>query len=97
MVFIGVGFSVSDMTMFITPERMIELKCLLEEWRTKVTATWHVFQSLTGKLQFVAKCVRPDKLAAESIERLRKFLIRQHETSVGGRLVVSLGCEAKML
>ena len=62
LVFLGVGFSVPNMTLFVPLEKLLDLMALLENWRTKAQATWKELESLIGKLQFVAKCVRPGRV-----------------------------------
>ncbi len=62
MEFLGVLFDVKKMEMRITPERLNELSALLDRWASANTATRKELESLIGKLQFVAKCVKPGRL-----------------------------------
>ena len=58
MVFIGVLFNTTDMTLSVTPERVQEILDLVEIWLYKPVATLKELQSLIGKLSFVASCVQ---------------------------------------
>ncbi len=57
MSFLGVGYDVPSMTLFITPDWLQEILELLHNWTHKAEASRKELQSLVGKLQFVAKCV----------------------------------------
>ena len=58
MTFVGVLFNMETMTIEITPERLIELRALITSWLNKKKASLKEIQSLLGKLNFVAACVR---------------------------------------
>ena len=62
MSFLGVLFNTATMTMEITPERLSEIRNLIKSWLTKETATLKQLQSLLGKLNFVAACVKPSRI-----------------------------------
>ena len=62
MSFLGVLFNTLTMTMEITPERLIEISSLLELWLHKENATLKQVQSLLGKLNFIAACVKPSRI-----------------------------------
>jgi hypothetical protein len=62
MEFLGVQFSVTDMTMSVTQDRIQEIISLVDNWLFKRKATKRELQSLIGKLQFVAKCVRAGRI-----------------------------------
>ena len=55
---LGTIVNTLNMTLQVKPERMQELLLLLEQWRMWVTATCKQLESLIGKLQFMATCVR---------------------------------------
>lgn len=71
MTFVGVLFNTETMTLEITPERLAEIKSLVFQWLNKDTASIKDLQSLIGKLNFVAACVRPGRIF---ISRLLKWL-----------------------
>ena len=71
MSFIGVLFNSETMTIEITEERLKELNLLLRSWLDRENATLRDLQSLIGKLNFVASCVRPGRIF---ISRLIKWL-----------------------
>jgi len=69
--FLGIWFDTEKMTMEVTPERLIEIKGLTLVWLGKRTATLKEVQSLVGKVNFVAKCVKPARVF---IGRMLAFL-----------------------
>ena len=71
MTFIGILFNTEKMTMEVTPERLHEIKLLLQTWLDKETASLKEIQSLLGKLNFVAACVKPGRIF---ISRMLKWL-----------------------
>ena len=71
MAFIGVLFNTNTMTIEVTPERLNEIICLLRSWLDKTTASLREIQSLLGKLNFIAACVRPGRIF---ISRMLKWL-----------------------
>ena len=75
MVFLGALFNSITMTVEVTPERLIEIKELVETWLSKETATLKELQSVVGKLNFVAACVRPGRIF---ISRLLNWLREIH-------------------
>ncbi len=72
MDFLGVLFDTVDMEMKVTPDRMKEVSAILDVWAQKTSATRNELEKLIGKLQFVAKVVRPGRLfIARLLEVLR--------------------------
>jgi hypothetical protein len=71
MVFLGILFDTVELTLSVTEERLVEIRELLLRWLTKESATKKEVQQLVGKLNFVAKCVRPGRIF---ISRLLEFL-----------------------
>ena len=74
MTFIGVLFNTESMTIEITPERLMEIKKLIKLWLHKEKASLKDIQSLLGKLNFIAACVRPGRLFASRMLRWLKAL-----------------------
>ncbi|RLC08583.1 MAG: hypothetical protein DRI57_23700, partial [Deltaproteobacteria bacterium] len=84
MEFLGIQFNTIDMTLSITPTRLIELRSLLDEWRVKKSASKKEIQSLVGKLQFAARCVPAGRLFISRIlELLRGLREASHRKRVG--------------
>lgn len=77
MVFIGVLFDTETLTLLVTQERLQEIKNLVNCWLNFEKATLKQLQSLIGKLNFVAHCV---KSARVFISRLLNWL-RQIQNS----------------
>ena len=50
------------MTLEVTPERVQEILALVQIWLVKSTATLKEIQSLLGKLDFVAACIKPSRI-----------------------------------
>jgi hypothetical protein len=74
MIFLGVLFNTNDLTLSVTEERLSEILQLLDSWVRKVSATHKEVQKLIGKLNFVAKCVRPGRIfISRMLEFLRSF------------------------
>lgn len=59
---LGVWFDTELKIIAVTPDRIHETIILLESWRFKEFTTKKQLQSLIGKLQFMAKCVRPGRV-----------------------------------
>lgn len=62
MPFIGIMFDTIKLTLEITPDRLIEIQELLDTWGSKSHASKTELESFTGKLSFVAACVRPGRI-----------------------------------
>ena len=62
MTFIGVLFNTETMTIEITEDMSNELKFLLRSWLGREKASFIDIQSILGKLNFVAACVRPGRI-----------------------------------
>jgi hypothetical protein len=76
MAFLGVWFDTNSMTVAVTPERLAELQLEFQHWQSRSSASLKQVQSLLGKLNFVAKCVRPGCLfMACMLDWLRSSII----------------------
>jgi hypothetical protein len=78
LTFIGVQFDSNKLTMEVTPDRLDEIHSILADWSHKKTATKRDLQSLIGKLQYVAKCVRAGRIF---ISRLLRQLCKLNHQS----------------
>ena len=77
MVFIGVLFNTVTMTIEITPERLRDIISILTSWLSKSKASLKETQSLLGKLNFVAACVRPGRIFISRMLKWLKVLYRK--------------------
>ena len=73
--FLGVTFNAIEGMMEVSPDRIDELKILLASWLDRRVCSLHDLQSLVGKLQFVAACIRPGRVF---ISQLLNTLQRHH-------------------
>lgn len=74
MVFLGVLFNSITMTVEVTPERLVEIKTLVVDWLDRDSAKLNELQSLIGKLNYVAACVRPGRIfISRLLAWLRQF------------------------
>ena len=60
--FLGITFDANTMTMEISEEKMGEIKQELNTWLLKTAAHRKEVESLVGKLQFMAKCIRAGRV-----------------------------------
>ena len=72
MEFIGITFDSINLTMSIPQEKIDETIELLRAWSQRTQATRNQLQSILGKLNHIAKCVRPARLfVSRMLETLR--------------------------
>ena len=69
--FLGILFDLVNMTISVTPARLVEIMQELKMWKHKTWYSRVQLESLIGKLQFIAKCVRPGRVM---LQRLRSAL-----------------------
>ena len=86
MVFVGVLFNTVSMTIEITPERLKEISGILKVWLYKEKASLKEVQSLLGKLNFIAACVRPGRIF---ISRMLQWLKVLHKEDVHLHIIPS--------
>lgn len=79
MTFLGVLFNSLTMTVEVTPERLTEIRNLIEIWLKKEFATLKEIQSLLGKLNFVAACVRPSRIFVSRLLNWLRSIYRSSE------------------
>ena len=60
--FLGTTFDSEKMTMEVPPQKLDEIKQELQLWQERKTATRRDIESLIGKLQFAARCVRAGRI-----------------------------------
>ena len=71
MIFVGVLFDTESLTLLVTHERLQEITNSVNSWLQYQTAALKQLQSLIGKLNFVAHCVKPARIF---ISRLLNWL-----------------------
>ena len=84
MVFLGVLFNTKTMTMEVTEERLLEIRSLLQSWLCYSSASVKQIQSLLGKLNFVAACVKPSRIF---ISRLLQWLRSINKSSASKHVI----------
>lgn len=62
IVFLGTGIDAINQVIFVVPERIIEIRYELEQWRFKTWCTRNQLESIIGKLQFCSNCVRMGRI-----------------------------------
>ncbi|VDI21536.1 Hypothetical predicted protein [Mytilus galloprovincialis] len=67
----GVWFDTEKMTLEVTPARLTEILALVNAWLFKSKVFRKEVQSLIGKLNFIASCVKPGRIF---ISRILNFL-----------------------
>ena len=60
--FLGITFDTDSMTMEIPEDKVKEVIQETQQWLIKTTATRKEVESIIGKLQFMAKCVKPGRI-----------------------------------
>ena len=60
--FLGITFDSENMTMEISEAKMTDIKQELDIWLYKITSTRKEVESLIGKLQFLAKCIKAGRI-----------------------------------
>ena len=75
--FLGITFNTNTMTMEISQDKMHTIKLELDSWLLKTSSTRRELESLIGKLQFLAKCVRAGRIF---ISRLIQWLKGMNRT-----------------
>ena len=62
MTLVGVLFNKEKMTIVMTLEMLEEITALIQIWLNKEQVSLKEFQFLSGKLNFVAACVKPSRI-----------------------------------
>ena len=60
--FLGTTFDSITMTMEVPPAKLAEIKLELQRWSSLSKASRRDIESLIGKLQFAARCIRPGRI-----------------------------------
>ena len=67
------------MTIEMTPERLDEIRKLIEQWLGKQYATLMVIKSLFEKLNFLASCVKPSRIFISTLLSWLRSLNKSNE------------------
>lgn len=81
---LGVLLNTKTMTMEVTEKRLLEIRSLLQSWLSYTSASVKQIQSLLGKLNFVAACVKPSRIF---ISRLLQWLRSINKSSASKHVV----------
>ena len=80
--FLGILYNTRTMTLQITPERLVEIRKLLQEWQHKETMNLQELQSLLGKLNFACSTVRSGRVfVSRIINELKGFSTQKRKVS----------------
>ena len=80
MTFVGVLFNTEKMTIEVTSDRLKEIRALIQFWLNKKFASLKEIQSLLGKLNFVAACVKPSRIFVSRLLVWLKVLYKGSQT-----------------
>ena len=79
--FLGITFDTISMTMEISEDKLEDIKMELHGWLTKTKATRKEVESLIGKLQFMAKCVKAGRIFLSRLIHWITMMDRKHSYS----------------
>ena len=79
MEYLGVTFNSVTFKKSVPPAKLAELKDVLFTWLNKSTCTKRCLQSLTGKLLWVARCVRHSRCFLSRLLSSLRTLAEQHQ------------------
>jgi len=83
--FLGVLFDTECQTMEVTPERLVEIRDLVDHWLSKKRASKRELQSLIGKLVFISRCVYGSRIfISRLLVTLRSLKKQNHRFKLGG-------------
>ena len=77
--FLGITFDSVSMTMEISEEKVKEIQTEVRQWLNRTTASRKELESLIGKLQFVAKCVKAGRIFIGRLINWLKGMDRKHK------------------
>ena len=80
--FLGITFDTIKMTMEISQEKLAEIKNKLDGWMFRTKARRREVESLIGKLQFLAKCIKAGRIFLSRLINLIKEMDRVHKYNI---------------
>ena len=84
--FLGITFDSQTMTMEISQEKMGDILKELQGWLYKTSAKRKEVESLLGKLQFLAKCIKAGRVFLARIIQWIRGMDRKNEHHTQGSL-----------
>ena len=91
MTFLGILFDSVQFTLSTDEERLSEIRDLLDCWLARQWCSRNELQSLLGKLNFVAACVRPGQVST------MRLLALLRDTPATGSIAIPEGTKADLL
>ena len=80
--FLGITFDAETMTMEISEDKLKEISQELNSWLLKTAAKRKEVESLVGKLQFVAKCVKAGRIFLSRLINWLRTMNRNNRYSI---------------
>ena len=77
--FLGITFDSHSMTMEISEQKMMEIRAEIDTWLYKTQARRKEVESLIGKLQFMAKCIRSGRIFISRLIQWIRGMDRKQE------------------
>ena len=84
--FLGILFNVLAGTIEISADRLVEIREILIIWEDKIFCTRKELESLIGKLQFAATCVRPGRVFIARLLNMLRGMTRDNTYNVDAEL-----------
>ena len=80
--FLGITFDSKQMTMEISDEKLSEIKQELDTWLLRTSARRLEVESLVGKLQFMAKCIKAGRVFLGRLIRWIRVMDRKKQYTI---------------
>ena len=80
--FLGITFDSETMTMEISSQKLAEIKQEVNTWLLKTSAKRREVESLIGKLQFVAKCIRASRIFLSRLINWIRMMNRKDDYTI---------------
>ena len=80
--FLGITFDSRTMTIEISPQKMEEINKELQTWLLRTSARRREVESLIGKLQFMAKCIKAGRIFLSRLIQWIRNMDRVHSYTI---------------
>ena len=90
MVFLGLLLDTIAMTLSVPADKMRDIQELIQKWETKTHMTRTNLESLLGKLNFIAKCVRSGRVFINRMLQALRGLPRTGQVRIPDQLKMDL-------
>ena len=87
MVFLGILLNTVDLTLQVPKDKLEETKTLALSWKEKMIMTRKELESLIGKLNFLAICVRPGRVFISCLLNVLRRLPKTGSTQISQELL----------